>query len=98
MTKLFGPDRDQVGWDDMAWVVWISSMDDLHEVDTLEEGMALAHDFNAGFANEWMNSTSEHDPVMYAVVLHYGYAWSRSAKSSSCGNAGCVPCRAKTVG
>lgn len=93
-THLFGADRERVGYEDTPWSVWILGMDELHDRPTLDECLALAAEFNASFAHLRMTSTSEYDPVMYAVVLHHGYAWSRTA-GPACGWETCDPCVGK---
>jgi hypothetical protein len=94
VTSLFGPNRDRIGYEEHPWSVWVLGMDDIHDRPTLDECLALAQEFNASFAHLWMASNSEFDPVMYAVVLHHGYAWSRTA-GPVCGAAGCQPCAVK---
>jgi hypothetical protein len=94
VTSLFGPNRDRVGYEDTPWSVWVLGMDDIHDRPTLDECLALAQEFNASFVQLRLTSTSEYDPVLYAVVLHHGYAWSRSV-GFCCSNADCKPCAAK---
>ncbi|WP_282696299.1 hypothetical protein [Streptomyces sp. CC208A] len=95
MTSLFGPNRNQVGYEEQPWSVWILGMDDIHDRDTLDECLALANEFNASFAQLRLMPVSEHDPVLYAVVLHHGWAWSRSAITPVCGRPDCQPCATK---
>lgn len=92
-TNLFGPNRVLLGYEDTPWSVWVLGPDDIHDQPTLGEALILAAEINASLAAMRMQSTSEYDPVMYAVVLHHGYAWSR--KSPNCGRPGCQPCANK---
>ncbi|MFD7868001.1 hypothetical protein [Streptomyces sp. NPDC059783] len=97
-TNLFGKNPDRIGYPDQEWAVWVSGMDDIHDRETLGGALNLAQELNAGFAQSWFNSTSEHDPVMYAVVLHYGYAWTQAtehAHGRDCGIPACEPCTTK---
>lgn len=95
MTSLFGPDRTRLGYEDQEWSVWVSGMDDIHDKDDLEEALELANELNATFAQLRFNSTSEFDPVMYAVVLRHGYAWTADTEHEAkrdCGVPACGPC------
>ncbi|MHC3427235.1 hypothetical protein [Streptomyces sp. DT18] len=74
-TTLFGEQRQLLGYESQEWAVWVSGTDDIHDRNTLGAALHLAAELNAGFAQMRFNSNSEYDPVMYAVVLHYGYAW-----------------------
>ncbi|MDG9701722.1 hypothetical protein [Streptomyces sp. DH37] len=95
-TNLFGPDRTRLGYEDQEWAVWISGMDDIHQKDSAETALADAADYNATFAQMALrDDRSEYDPVLYAVVLHRGYAWSPSVEHRNgrdCGLVRCVHC------
>ncbi|MFI1524968.1 hypothetical protein [Streptomyces griseus] len=95
MTTLFGPDRTRLGYEEQKWSVWVSGMDNIHDKATLTEALELASELNACFAQLRLNSTSEYDPVMYAVVLHHGYAWTADTEHAlglDCGVPACEPC------
>ncbi|MEU4506810.1 hypothetical protein [Streptomyces sp. NPDC024089] len=88
-THLFGENRTRLGHETQEWSVWVSGMDDIHDRQTLGGALNLANE---------LNSTSEHDPVMYAVVLHHGYAWTvqtEHAHGLDCGVPACGPCSSK---
>ncbi|MYZ37500.1 MULTISPECIES: hypothetical protein [unclassified Streptomyces] len=96
-TTLFGPDRHRLGYEDQEWSVWVSGMDEIHDRETLGGALNLANELNATFAQMRFNSTSEYDPVMYAVVLHHGYAWTADTEhrlGKDCGIKACGPCSA----
>lgn len=94
-THLFGADRQHVGYPDQEWAVWILGMDDVHQKDTLGEALEFAAEHNAIFAELRLRDSSEFAPVMYAVVLHWGYAWNQAVEHSfglDCGHPECGPC------
>ncbi|MDX2921837.1 hypothetical protein [Streptomyces sp. NE06-03C] len=95
MTTLFGPDRTRLGYEEQEWSVWVSGMDDIHDKATLVEALELTNELNACFTQLRLNSSSDLDPVMYAVVLHHGYAWTASTEHAlglDCGVPACGPC------
>ncbi|MCT2547387.1 hypothetical protein [Streptomyces atratus] len=97
-THLFGENRTRLGHETQEWSVWVSGMDDIHDRQTLGGALNLANELNASFAQMRFNSTSEYDPVMYAVVLHHGYAWTvqtEHAHGLDCGVPACGPCSSK---
>ncbi|MFJ1900448.1 hypothetical protein [Streptomyces sp. NPDC088115] len=97
-TNLFGENRTRLGYENQEWSVWASGMDDIHDRETLGGALNLANELNATFAQLRFNSTSDLDPVMYAVVLHYGYAWTvdtEHAHGLDCGVPACGPCSTK---
>ncbi|MFE9777791.1 hypothetical protein ACFYPA_06490 [Streptomyces sp. NPDC005775] len=92
---LFGKDRTRLGYENQEWSVWASGMDDIHDRETLGGALNLANELNATFAQMRFNSTSDLDPVMYALVLHHGYAWTvdtEHALGLDCGVPACDPC------
>lgn len=94
---LFGPDRIRPGYEDQEWAVWVSGMDEIHDADTLTAALVHAAEFNAGVASDRVVSTSEYDPVVYAVVLRHGYAWAPSSlhrQGRDCGDPQCPTCAA----
>ncbi|MEU1787045.1 hypothetical protein [Streptomyces sparsogenes] len=93
--KLFGPDRQRVGYADQEWSVWVSGMDDIHDKDSLAEALELANELNATFADLHTRDGNEFSPTCYAVVLHHGYAWTQATEHAhriDCGHPGCVSC------
>lgn len=94
--KLFGPDRNRLGYEDQEWAVWISGMDDINEADSAETALAVAAEHNATFAELALGSDpSPYDPVLYAIVLRRGYAWSPAVEHRNgrdCGLVNCVHC------
>lgn len=93
MIKLFGPDRQRVGYDDQEWAVWISGMDDITQQPNVEAALAYAADHNASACADY--DGNPYTPVTWAVVLHHGYAWSSSVEHRAgrdCGVKGCVHC------
>lgn len=98
-TNLFGENRTRLGYEDQEWSVWISGMDDIHDKDSLSDALELANELNATFAQLRLNATNEVDPaVMYAVVLHHGYAWTvdtEHAHGLDCGVRACGACSFK---
>jgi hypothetical protein len=96
-THLFGADRQRVGYEDQEWAVWILGMDDVHQKDTLNAALEFAAEHNAIFAELRLCDSSRFSPVMYAVVLHWGYAWNQAVEHSfglDCGHPDCGPCSA----
>ncbi|MDR3079914.1 MAG: hypothetical protein LBV60_03130 [Streptomyces sp.] len=94
-TRLFGPDRSRVGYADTEWSVWILGTDDIHDQTSLADALEFAAGNNAMFADLRLNSSTEFDPVPYAVVLHHGYAWTQAtehAHNVDCGIRACGPC------
>jgi hypothetical protein len=94
-TQLFGPDRQRVGYKDQEWAVWILGIDDIHSKDNLAEALELAAELNATFAELRLRDSSEYSPVLYAVVLHWGYAWNQAVEHSfgvDCGHPECGSC------
>lgn len=97
-TNLFGPNRERVGCETDKWAVWILGMDDLHPQKKLVDALEFAAEHNAMFASLRLQSDSEYDPVLYAVVLHWGYAWNTAVEHSfglDCGHPKCGPCSFK---
>lgn len=93
--KLFGPDRALLGHDDTEWSVWVSGQDAVHPKGSLSDALELANELNATFAALRFESTSEFDPICYAVVLHRGYAWTAETEHKlglDCGVRVCGPC------
>jgi len=94
-TNLFGPDRQRVGYEDQEWAVWTLGMDDIHTKNSLAEALEFAAEHNAIFAELRLRDDSQYSPVMYAVVLHWGYAWNQAVEHSfnlDCGHPDCGPC------
>lgn len=94
-THLFGESRTRPGYEDQEWSVWVSGLDDIHDKDSLADAMELAAELNATFAELRLRDSSDFSPVMYAVVLHYGYAWTRATEHAwglDCGHPDCGPC------
>ncbi|MGS2592080.1 hypothetical protein [Streptomyces hebeiensis] len=94
-TNLFGNQPTRLGYKDQEWSVWVSGMDEIYDMETLGGALNRANELNATFAQLHFNSTSEHDPVTYAVVLHHGYAWTvhtEHANGRDCGVPACAPC------
>ena len=94
-TKLFGENRTRLGYEDQEWPVWVSGADEIHDRQTLGGALNLAHELNATFAQLRFNSSSEYDPVTYALVLHHGYAWTQGTEHAlgiNCGVDSCTPC------
>ncbi|MFE4857295.1 hypothetical protein [Streptomyces sp. NPDC056670] len=94
-TVLFGPDRDRVGYEEHEWSVWILGMDDLHPQDSLPEALQFAAEHNACFADMRMHDSSQYAPVLHAIVLHHGYAWTQATEHAhqvDCGIEDCGPC------
>ncbi|WP_411102502.1 hypothetical protein [Streptomyces sp. cmx-4-9] len=99
-AHLFGPNRQKVGYDDQEWSVWILGMDDLHDKSSLAEALEFAAEHNAIFAELRLRDDSQYSPVMYAVVLHWGYAWNQAVEHSfgvDCGHPECGPCTVDRV-
>lgn len=93
MIKLFGPDRTRIGDEAQEWAVWVSGPDDIHTQHTLEAALITAAEFNATACETY--DGNQFSPVIYAVVLHWGYAWARDVEHTSggnCGVAGCAHC------
>ncbi|WP_326700237.1 hypothetical protein OG909_24890 [Streptomyces sp. NBC_01754] len=94
-TNLFGENRTLVGHRDQEWSVWVSGMDDIHNRETLGGALNLANELNAIFADLRFRSDSKYSPVMHAVVLHHGYAWTVNTEHAlglDCGVPACEPC------
>ncbi|MFH8751052.1 hypothetical protein ACH4GK_32075 [Streptomyces rimosus] len=94
-TRLFGPDRQRVGYAEQEWAVWILGIDDIHPHDSLAEALEDAAAHNACFADLRLQDPSQYTPVLHAVVLHHGYAWNRAVEhqhSTDCGHPDCIPC------
>ncbi|MFB6507522.1 MULTISPECIES: hypothetical protein [unclassified Streptomyces] len=94
-TNLFGETRTRLGHQDQEWSVWISGMDEIRPRETLGAALNTANELNAAFAHTWLNSTSQYDPILYAVVLHHGYAWTQATEHAhgiDCGVPACDPC------
>ncbi|MFD8826916.1 hypothetical protein ACFV1C_31750 [Streptomyces sp. NPDC059605] len=94
-TTLFGKNRTRLGHPDQEWSVWVSGVDDIHDRDTLGSALNTANELNAAFAQMRCNSTSQYDPILYAVVLHHGYAWTQATEHAhgiDCGVPACDPC------
>ncbi|MFF5703461.1 hypothetical protein ACFY7H_13270 [Streptomyces sp. NPDC012794] len=92
---LFGPNRRRVGYEDQEWAVWILGLDDIHQKKALADALELAAELNATFADLRLRDSSEYSPVLYAVVLHWGYAWNQAVEHSfgiDCGHPECGPC------
>ncbi|WP_405531591.1 hypothetical protein OG592_27300 [Streptomyces avidinii] len=99
-TQLFGPDRKRVGYEDQEWAVWVFGPDDVHQKTTLAEALELAAELNAMFAELHLRDSGKYSPVMYAVVLHWGYAWNSAVEHSfglNCGHPDCPPCSPKVA-
>ncbi|MFM9635896.1 hypothetical protein [Streptomyces turgidiscabies] len=90
MIKLFGSDRTRIGDSDTEWAVWVSGPDDIHNQPDLEHALITAAEFNAT-ARETYDG-SQFSPVIYAVVLHWGYAWARDVEHTTGGNCGVDGC------
>lgn len=92
--RLFGEDRSRAGWETDEWSVWISGMDDIHNQPSLDDALQFAAEHNAAFA-ELSIRDGDHAVRLYAVVLHYGYAWTQATEHAhgvDCGVADCGPC------
>ena len=95
MIKLFGEDRIRPGYEDDEWAVWVIGPDDIHVQPTVEAALAVAADHNAIAAADY--DGHPYAPVVHAVVLHHGYAWSASVEHQAgrdCGMKGCTDCGA----
>ncbi|MGP4114623.1 hypothetical protein ACTWP5_27405 [Streptomyces sp. 4N509B] len=99
--RLFGPadERTRPGYPDIEWSVWITGMDDIHELDEdgqpfdLLAALQFAAEYNAGAAADY--DGHPYTPVIHAVVLHWGYAWSQKSEHAhgvDCGVQRCGPC------
>ncbi|MFJ4738757.1 hypothetical protein [Streptomyces sp. NPDC088775] len=94
-THLFGETPTRIGYEDQEWSVWEAGLDDIHDKDTLADALELANELNAIFAELRLRNSSENSPVMHAVVLHYGYAWTQAtehARGLDCGHPDCGRC------
>ncbi|MYR73035.1 MULTISPECIES: hypothetical protein [unclassified Streptomyces] len=94
-TTLFGENRTRLGNKGQEWSVWVSGMDDIHDKHSLEDALELANELNAIFADLRFRSDSKYSPIMHAVVLHHGYAWTASTEHAlglDCGVPACEPC------
>lgn len=94
-TRLFGPNRQRVGYAEQEWAVWILGTDDIHDQNSLAEALEFAAENNAVFADLRLSNSSEYDPVLYAVVLRHGYAWNATVEhqlGNDCGHPDCGPC------
>jgi hypothetical protein len=95
VIKLFGPDRTRIGDEAQEWAVWVSGPDDIHTQHTLEAALITAAEFNATACETY--DGNQFSPVIYAVVLHWGYAWARDVEHTTggtCGVNGCAWCDA----
>jgi len=94
-NHLFGPDRKRVGYEEQEWSVWVLGLDDIHDKHSLAEALEQANELNATFAHLRLCDSSEFAPVLYAVVLHHGYAWTQATEHAhgvDCGHPDCGPC------
>lgn len=96
-TPLFGPDRKRLGYEDQEWAVWVSGMDEIHDVDTLPAALELANELNGTFAQLRHNATNVYDPsyTLGAIVLRHGYAWTKDTEHRlglDCGAPDCGSC------
>ena len=94
-SGLFGPDRKRVGYEDQEWAVWVLGLDDIHQKESLADALELANELNATFAEMRLRDSSEFAPVLYAVVLRHGYAWTQATEHAhklDCGHPDCGPC------
>jgi len=103
-TRLFGPagERTRIGSADIEWAVWSSGIDEIHEHDNegrqldLGAALELANSLNAISAElRLRNGADANSPVMHAVVLRWGYAWTAETEHShglDCGVPSCGPC------
>lgn len=94
-SSLFGPDRKRVGYEDQEWAVWVLGLDDIHHKDSLADALEMANELNATFAELRLRDSSEFTPVLYAVVLRHGYAWTQATEHAhqlDCGHPDCGPC------
>jgi hypothetical protein len=94
-NSLFGLNRRRVGYVDDEWAVWVLGLDDIHAKDNLADALEMANELNATFAELRMRDSSEFTPVLYAVVLHRGYAWTRATEHAhklDCGHPDCGSC------
>ena len=73
---LFGPGRTLPGYETDEWSVWIAGPDDIHEQPDHDTALRFAAEHNACFVDMRMRG-DQHTPVMYALVLHRGHAWTR---------------------
>lgn len=90
MIKLFGPDRTRIGDADTEWAVWVSGPDDIHVQPDLEHALITAAEFNSTACETY--DGNQFTPVIYAVVLHWGYAWARDVEHTTGGNCGVDGC------
>lgn len=102
--RLFGADGERTRIGDAAteWAVWSSGIDEIHEYDNqgheldLRNALELANSLNAISAElRVRNGGDPNSPVMHAVVLHWGYAWTAETEHShglDCGVRTCGPC------
>ncbi|MET8978519.1 hypothetical protein ABZX85_23165 [Streptomyces sp. NPDC004539] len=96
MIKLFGPDRQLLGYEDQEWAVWVSGMDDVLPQPDLITALVTAGEQNAALCGGY--DGHPHTPVAYAVVLHHGYAWAQSVEHQAgrdCGMRNCTDCGAR---
>lgn len=92
---LFAEDRTRVGHADQEWAVWIPGMDDVRPQEDLTAALQFAAEHNASFAEMRLVESSEYAPVLHAVVLHHGYAWTQDTEHAhglDCGMQWCGPC------
>ncbi|MFJ7417935.1 hypothetical protein ACIQXD_04900 [Streptomyces uncialis] len=103
MITLFGCQRTLVGPAEQEWAVWVHGPDDVHARTSLPEALELAATLNASFAHLRLSTPpSEYDPVLHAVVLHWGHAWTPEtdhAHGIPCGRDTCTtgPCQPASV-
>ena len=93
--EFFGPNRTRIGWPDIEWAVWVSGMDEIHEQPSAETALMYAADYNAGTAELHANDHTGLMPIVHAVVLRNGYAWSSEVEHRAgrdCGIQQCIHC------
>lgn len=78
---LFGPARIRPGTADTEWAVWYSgSPTELAQPDQ-QTALACAAEANASFADT--HDENPFVPPVWAVVLHWGYAWKRGTDTTA---------------
>jgi hypothetical protein len=93
---LFGPNPARPGWADTEWAVWISGSDDILDQPDVETALRAAAEYNAACCDQYDGDPLT--PVMHAVVLHWGYAWTQQSEHAhhrDCGLQTCNPCATK---
>ncbi|PWG13934.1 hypothetical protein DF268_08700 [Streptomyces sp. V2] len=99
MIKLFGPDRQLLGYEDQEWAVWVSGVNDVLPQPDLITALVTAAEQNAALCGGY--DGHPFTPVAYAVVLHHGYAWTQSVEHQAgrdCGMRDCTDCGASDDG